>query len=91
MDYTTALDLTKQRIGFTSSIRDVLVLKIVEGVAEDLEQVHGINLDLEKSRHLMFVVDMAVYRYQSKDDSGALPRNLQYRLHNLILKDGGAT
>ena len=90
MDYATALDLTKQRIGFTSSIRDVLILKIVEGVGEDLQQVHGIDLDLNKSRHLMLVVDMAVYRYQSKDDSGALPRNLQYRLHNLILKDGGA-
>jgi hypothetical protein len=55
-------------------------------------------IDLAKPRHLMFVVDYSVWRYESVREPGnapagrvplSMPRHLQFRLHNLIVQAGG--
>ncbi|MFD1899962.1 hypothetical protein GQR36_07625 [Enterococcus termitis] len=46
------------------------------------------SIDGTDNNHLMFVVDYAAWRYRSRGE-GVMPRNIQYRLHNLILKNGG--
>ena len=45
----------------------------------------GIPFDFGNNEIVMYVVDMAVFRYQNLG-GGTIPRNLEYRLKNLIVK-----
>lgn len=89
MNQQTIVDLVKQRLGISSAVRDTYLAAIVSGVIDELTKQVGIVLDDENSAHLMFCVDYSTWRYQSRDSSGAMPRHLQYRLHNLIVSAGG--
>lgn len=93
----TALTLTKARLGISTTIRDALLLNAVESVVEELEDEKGLTLNYDSSLHLDFVKDYATYRYQSVGDTQttstsrpmAMPRHLQFRLHNLIVSQVG--
>lgn len=89
MDVEQILALVKARLGITTAVRDTYLTAIVSGVVDELEKEKGITLDAEDAHHLMFCVDLATWRYQSRDASGAMPRHLQFRLHNLIISAGG--
>ena len=82
------LGLVKATLGYKSSVRDELLKVIVKSVVDELEIQKRIKLDFENAEHLMFIVDYAVFRYENKG-AGTLPRNLEYRLRNLIIKFGG--
>ena len=90
---TTALELTKARLGISTKIRDALLLNAVESVVEELEKEKGIKLDYESALHLDLVKDYATWRYQSAGNVTTvstnytipMPRHLQYRLHNLSI------
>ena len=84
----SALDLLKASLGYKSSVRDVLLKKIIEGVIYELTDEKGIKLEYDNTSHLMFVVDLSAFRYENKG-GGMMPRNLEYRLRNLIIKCGG--
>ena len=86
----SALDLLKASLGYKSSVRDVLLKKIIEGVIYELTDEKGIKLEYDNTSHLMFVVDLSAFRYENKG-GGMMPRNLEYRLRNLIIKCGGGT
>lgn len=85
----TAVELVKERLGIRSSVRDTYIIAIVESVITELEDEKGLVLDGANSYHLLFVVDYATWRYQSRDTDGAMPRHLQFRLHNLTIHVGG--
>jgi len=96
----TALNLLKDRLGLRSSVRDILLTAILQGIETELRDEKGLALDMANPHHLMFVVDLAVWRYQSTTDSSvsgsaripsSMPRHLQFRLHNLMLSAGGGT
>lgn len=87
----TAVELVKERLGIRSSVRDTYLIAIVESVIKELEDEKGLVLDGANPYHLMFVVDYATWRYQSRDTDGAMPRHLQFRLHNLMIHAGGGT
>ena len=89
MDASTVLDLVKARLGITTAVRDTYLTAIINGIIKELEDEKGLTLDGANPYHLMFVVDFATWRYQSRDESGAMPRHLQYRLHNMIIHAGG--
>ena len=89
MDTNTILQLVKARLGITSPVRDTYLTAIVEAVKHELTDEKGILLEANNPNHLMFVVDLATWRYESKDNTGAMPRHLQYRLHNLVIHNGG--
>lgn len=89
MDTNTILQLVKARLGITSPVRDTYLTAIVEAVKHELTDEKGILLEANNPNHLMFVVDLAAWRYESKDNTGAMPRHLQYRLHNLVIHNGG--
>lgn len=91
MDTATVLSLVKDRLGIRTTIRDTYLTAIVASVIGELEDEKGVALDGDNPAHLMFCVDYATWRYQSRDNSGALPRHLQYRLHNLMVHAGGAS
>lgn len=89
----TALTLTKARLGISTTIRDALLLNAVQSIVEELIDVKGLVLDYDSPLHLDFVKDYATWRYQSVADMQttavrvpmALPRHLQFRLHDLVI------
>lgn len=81
----TALSLVKARLGISTSIRDEYLTAIIEGILSELDEEHGLSISLDSPHHLMFVVDLATWRYQNKGLMEGMPRHLQYRLHNLII------
>ena len=82
------LNLVKATLGYKSSVRDELLKAIVKSVVDELEIQKRIKLDFENAEHLMFIVDYSVFRYENKGGS-VMPRNLEYRLRNLMVKFGG--
>lgn len=94
MDVNHVITLVKARLGISTSIRDSYLTAIVEGVVTELNEGQGLVLDASNPYHLMFVVDLATWRYQSVAESAqipgrtplSMPRHLQYRLHNLIVQ-----
>ena len=89
MDTSTVVALVKERLGIKTDVRDTYLTVIVDGVIKELEDEKGLALDGANPYHLMFVVDYATWRYQSRDSDAGLPRHLQFRLHNLIIHTGG--
>ena len=85
MDASTVVALVKERLGIKTNVRDTYLTAIVDGVIKELEDEKGLALDGANPYHLMFVVDYATWRYQSRDSDAGLPRHLQFRLHNLII------
>ena len=85
-----ALDLLKASLGYKSNVRDELLTIIVSGVIDELTSEKGVLLDFNNSSHLMFVVDLSAFRYETKGGN-VMPRNLEYRLRNLIIKFGGGS
>ena len=86
----SALDLLKASLGYKSNVRDILLKKIIEGVISELADEKGIKLEYDNTCHLMFVVDLSAFRYENKGGN-VMPRNLEYRLRNLIIKFGGGS
>lgn len=82
----TALQLTKARIGLSTKVRDEYLEYIIDSVITELESMNGLHLKEDDLFHLMFVVDFADWRYSNRDSEKGMPRHLQYRLHNMILK-----
>lgn len=91
MDTATVLELVKARLGLTSAVRDTYLAAIIDGIVRELEDEKGLALDGANPYHLMFVVDFATWRYQNRDTMEAMPRHLQFRLHNLFISGGGAS
>lgn len=85
MDALTVVSLVKARLGITTTVRDTYLTAIVNGVLKELEDEKGLVLDGANPYHLIFVVDYATWRYQSRDSDTGMPRHLQYRLHNLFI------
>jgi len=91
MNTDTILALTKARLGISSTVRDSYITAIINSVIKELEDEKGIILDETNTNYLMFVVDYATWRYQSRDSDTGMPRHLQYRLHNLFIHKAGDT
>ena len=89
MDINTILGLVKAKLGISTTVRDTYLQGIINGVVKELEDEQGLVLDGTNSYHLLFIVDYATWRYESKDKDGAMPRHLQFRLHNLVIHVGG--
>lgn len=91
------LALVKARLGISTAVRDSYLTAIINGVIDELTKEKGIVLDDNNAAHLMFCVDYATWRYQAvqhhaptaSNNAGAMPRHLQYRLHNLYISAGG--
>ena len=89
MNTETILGLVKAKLGISTTVRDTYLQAIINGVVKELEDEKGLVLDSTNSYHLLFIVDYATWRYESKDKDGAMPRHLQFRLHNLVIHVGG--
>lgn len=83
-----ALPLLKANLGISKDNRDAYLQAILKSIISELTNEKGLTIDKSDNNRLMFVVDYAAWRYRSRGE-GTMPRNIQYRLHNLILKEGG--
>lgn len=83
MDKKIAVDLVKEKLGIKSNKRNEYITAIVDSVISELEDEKGLTLD-DSPYKLMFVVDYSVHRYKNES---MMPRHLQYRLHNLMVKE----
>lgn len=90
MDTTIILQLVKNRLGINTNVRDTYLSAIIDGVVKELEDEKGLVLNGANPYHLIFVVDYVTWRYQSRDSKEAMPRHLQFRLHNLMIHVGAA-
>lgn len=81
-----AVDLVKQRVGLANGVQDTYIRAIVESVVGELEKVQGLDIDLTDMSQLMFVVDYSAYRYSNRDDTGAMPDFIKFRLKNLFVR-----
>lgn len=79
------LNLVKAILGYRTNVRDMLLEKIIDSVVDELEKIKGVPFDFGNNEIVMYVVDMTVFRYQNLG-GGTIPRNLEYRLRNLIVK-----
>ncbi len=88
MDISIVLQLVKETKGIRSSnARDTYISAIINGVIQELTEEKGIGINLENANHLLFVTDYASWRYDHSKEP--LPRDLQFRLHNMIIHSHG--
>lgn len=88
MDEDSILNLVKAVLGYRSTVRDELLKAIIKSVITELKDNKGIVLDLKSDEQVMFIVDLAAFRYKHQGGE-TMPRNLEYRLRNLIIKYRG--
>lgn len=81
---TQILELLKVNLGIMTDKRNEYLLSIIDSVISELESEQGIIIDNNDDLHVMFIVDYSAWRYRSRGE-GVMPRNLQFRLHNLVL------
>jgi len=91
MNTQVIVALVKSSVGLTTNVRDDYLTAIVNGVVKELEDEKGLSLQSDNPYHLMFCVDYAEWRYRNKSKNEDMPRNLQYRLHNLMIHVGGGS
>lgn len=88
MDEESILKLLKATLGYRTNIRDDLLKVIIKSIIDELQYSKGIKLSLDNDEHVMFIVDLAAFRYKNQGGE-TMPRNLEYRLRNLIIKYRG--
>ncbi|EME3511223.1 phage head-tail connector protein [Enterococcus faecium] len=81
---TQILELLKVNLGIMTDKRNDYLLSIIDSVISELESEQGIIINNDDDLHIMFIVDYSAWRYRSRGE-GVMPRNLQFRLHNLVL------
>lgn len=91
MDVEQIVGLTKERMGIRTAVRDSYITAIVKSVLTELQDQHKLTLDATNDYHLMFCVDYATWRYESKGENSGMPRHLQFRLHNLLVHVGASS
>lgn len=92
MDTAMILQLIKARKGIsTTTVRDIYLLSIINGVIKELEDENGIVLEPGNDNHQMFIVDYVTWRYENKDSANGIPKHLYWRFKNLYVHNGGGT
>lgn len=83
------LQLFKIDLGITHNLRDAYFTVLLESAKSEIEG-KGITLDIEiNSEDMMLVIDYAAWLYRKRQENIPLSRNLQFRLHNRIIKEAG--
>jgi len=81
----TVLTLLKQALGFTSDVRDLYLRSLIQATMIELGQVHGYTPDLDDISQLMFVVDVAEWRYNGRNTNAPMPEHLKVRMRDYLI------
>jgi len=82
------LILLRQKLGISSTIKDVSLLHSLESTQRMLDDEKGINADLTNPVITEFIVDYTAWKYERKPDADGMPRYLQAALNNLMIHNG---
>ncbi|KRM73011.1 phage head-tail connector protein [Lacticaseibacillus brantae] len=82
------LNILKANLGISGTARDTYLQSIIDSVTDELTLEKGVSVSTPTGQ--MFLIDYAAWRFRNRGE-GTIPRNLQYRLHNLMIntRDGG--
>lgn len=86
----TELELTKAKLGITSTARDAYLTELINAVYGEWESINGVRLSAAQKATIEIidlVADVAAFKYQNH--GGGLPPNLRLRLNNLYVKYAG--
>ena len=89
MDETIQLILTKEIIDIASDKKDYFIKMLIISAKEELKDM-GIILNSDTSDQ-MLVAQYAAWMYRTRKTGEDKPRSLQYRIHNRLLKEKGAS
>jgi len=81
------LKLLKFKDGIRTNKRDDYLNPLIDSAIDELKNIKGIALDLEKESHKTFVADWAYYKYVSRDNP-VMPqylKELRYQVFQRII------
>lgn len=81
----TILQLLKSRLGISTESKDAILYAIVDGILDECENVRGIQLEEKRYSYILLVLDWATWAY-NHPDGGIMPRSIQFRIHNRMIK-----
>ena len=92
MNKDNLLAIAKGRLGIRSDKRDALIMHNLDGVVAEMADYHGVT-EFDNPIVQDLIVDYVVWRYQASLKTEvnqtaqqlAMPRNIQFRLHNLVV------
>lgn len=82
------LKLFKIDLGITHNLRDEYFDVLLASAKSEIES-KGITLDLNEAEDIFLVLDYASWLYRKRQENVPLSRNVQFRLHNRIIKEAG--
>jgi hypothetical protein len=89
MNTAAMVSLVKERLLIKSDVRDSFITAIVSAAVKELEDEKGLVLDDANPQHLLLCCDYSTWLYESREKGGAMPRHLQFRIHNMMIHSGG--
>ena len=81
----TILQLLKSRLGISTESKDAILYAIIDGILDECENVRGNQLEEKRYSDILLVLDWATWTY-NHPDGGIIPRSIQFRIHNLMVK-----
>lgn len=80
------LQLLKANLGITTDKRDAYLQFVLDSTQEELAKGKGIKFNTSEASS--FLIDYAAWRFRNRGES-VMPRNLEYRMRNLMIKTYG--
>lgn len=78
-------ELTKNKLGITSTARDDFIFAIIEGIKKELRDFNGIEFSETDESLNMYISELASWRYQNAGNP-SMPPYLKLWLNNLIVR-----
>lgn len=79
------LSLLKADLGITHDKRDAYFNALLQSAKIELEG-KGMNLNIEDTADMCLISDYAAWSYRKRGEDVGLPRNLQRRIRNKVIK-----
>lgn len=80
------LILFKIDLGITHTLRDAYFIKFLGASKIEIES-KGISIDLMDTEDQMLLSDYATWKYRKRQEDAGMPRNIQLRIRNRIVKE----
>lgn len=77
--------MVKARLGISTSGRDSIITLVVDATEKMLSDEKGILVDLANPLICEFMMDYSAWKYESKGETGGMPRHLDFALKNLMI------
>ena len=84
-DTTLTLGIVKARLGIVVDTQDVYLTQLVKSSYAKIVNQMGIAYDETRFDHATLLADYAVWKYQNRDSSAAIPSWLRLEMRELYL------